>query len=497
MLTEIPHWLAQRAAAAPGRQALLCTGASWTFGQLDGWATATARRLAALGARPGDRVALLMGNSPEFVALLHAAPRLEIALAPLNTRLAAPELAWQLADAGARLLIYDDANAALAIDARAGLAAGFQAASVAELMAQRQADTELLSTIDLDAVFTIIYTSGTTGRPKGAMLTYGNYWWSAVGSALNLGTHADDRWLAMLPLFHVGGLSIVVRAAIYGIPLVLLRAFDPAEANRAIDEDGITIVSVVSTMVRRMLDARGAAAYPAALRCLLLGGGPAPQPLLEACAARGLPVAQTYGLTEAASQVATLAPADALRKLGSAGQPLLPTMLRIERDGSPAASGAVGEIVVRGPTVMRGYMNRPEATAEALRAGWLHTGDLGYLDEEGFLYVVSRRSDLIISGGENVYPAEIEATLLEHPAVAEAAVVGLPDADWGQAPAAAVVLHAGAAAAPAELIAFCRARLAGYKTPRLVRVVAGLPRNAGGKVQRDQLRELLEPPATP
>jgi O-succinylbenzoic acid--CoA ligase len=342
----------------------------------------------------------------------------------------------------------------------------------------------LRDTIDLSDVYTVIYTSGTTGRPKGALLTYGNYWWSAVGSALNLGSHTGDRWLVVLPLFHVGGLSILVRAAIYGIPAVVHSSFDPVAVNRAIDEDGVTIVSVVSTKLQRMLDQRGNRPYPAALRCVLLGGGPAPQPLLEACAARGVPVVQTYGLTETASQVATLAPADALRKLGSAGQPLLPTELRI------ASAGAmdVGEILVRGPTVMRGYINRPEETALALRDGWLHTGDLGYLDGEGYLYVVSRRHDLIISGGENIYPAEVESVLLVHPAVEEAAVFGLPDARWGHVPAAAVKLRGGMAASEAELIDFCRERLAGYKVPKLVRFTAALPRNAAGKLLREEIK---------
>jgi O-succinylbenzoic acid--CoA ligase len=253
----------------------------------------------------------------------------------------------------------------------------------------------------------------------------------------------------------------------------------------------VTIVSAVSAMLARMFDERGARPYPSALRCVLLGGGPAPLPLLEACANRSVPVAQTYGLTEATSQVATLVPADALRKLGSAGKPLLPTELRVERDGARAGPGQVGEILVRGPTVMQGYINRPDATAQALAGGWLHTGDLGCLDEEGYLYVASRRDDLIVSGGENVYPAEVEAVLLAHSAVEEAAVLGVPDRRWGQAPVAFVKLCAGAALSEDDVIAFCRARLAGYKTPKQVRFVDALPRNAGGKVLRKQLREML------
>src|SRR5690606_22452106 len=233
-------------------------------------------------------------------------------------------------------------------------------------------------------------TSGTTGRPKGAQLTYGNHWWSAVASALNLGLHGDDRWLACLPLFHVAGLSILMRSVIYGMTAVVHDRFDPERVNRAIDEDRVTIVSVVAATLQRMLEARGDRPYPGHLRCLLAGGGPVPVPLLEECHRRGLPVVQTYGLTETASQVVTLAPDDALRKIGSAGKPLLPNELRIvplgarsmeepgaaEETGPPAAAppGHVGEIAVRGPTVTPGYFRDPESTARALRDGWLYTG---------------------------------------------------------------------------------------------------------------------------
>jgi O-succinylbenzoic acid--CoA ligase len=258
--------------------------------------------------------------------------------------------------------------------------------------------------------------------------------------------------------------------------------------NRAIDEDGVTIISVVAAMLARMLDERGAQPYPPTLRTVLLGGGPAPRPLLEACAARGVPVVQTYGLTEAASQVATLAPGDALRKLGSAGKPLLPTQLRVVGPDGDRAPGEVGEIVVRGPTVTPGYLARPHATARARRGGWLYTGDLGYLDAEGYLYVVDRRDDLIISGGENIYPAEVEAVLLAHSAVMEAGVIGVADARWGQVVCAFVRLRPDSALAADELIAFCRERLARYKVPATIRFVETLPRNAAGKLLRRALR---------
>jgi O-succinylbenzoic acid--CoA ligase len=519
--TVLPNWLAHRAAVMADRPALLAGEARWTFAALDQAARATAHTLLAAGAQPGERVGLLLRNSAEFAAVVHAAPLAGVALVPLNTRLAAPELAWQLADSGARLLVFDAHNAALAKSALELMVEPPHALDVATLEIQRPevddrasgqvgewargrvaatpspprsfaySPARLNPTIDLSETFAIIYTSGTTGQPKGAMLSYGNFWWSAIGSALNLGTHADDRWLAAMPLFHVGGLSILVRAAIYGITAIVHQAFDPSAVNQAIDTEGVTIVSAVSAMLARMLDERGERPYPPALRCVLLGGGPAPLPLLEACAARGVPVAQTYGLTEATSQVATLPPADALRKLGSAGKPLLPTQLRVEREGAPTGPGEVGDILVRGPTVMRGYINRPDATARALADGWLHTGDLGYLDAEGYLYVASRRDDLIVSGGENVYPAEVEAALLAHPAVEEAAALGAPDERWGQVPVAFVKLRANTALSEDEAIAFCRARLAGYKAPKRVRFVDALPHNAGGKVLRNQLREML------
>lgn len=487
----LPDWLARRAALHPLRPALITPRETWTFADLHTWSAQIAARLLDMGVRPGNRVAVLARNSPAYVAVIHAAPRCGAVLAPLNIRLTPAELAWQLANCSPSLLLYDTEHA--------GVAAGFtDVTRVALEDLGPSGQTANASTesyiLRLDAPHTIIFTSGVTGRPKGAVLTIGNHWWSAIGSALNLGLRDDDRWLAVLPLFHVGGLAIVLRGAIYGIPVVLHERFDPAAALAAIDRQGVTIVSLVAVMLRRMLDLHGAAPLPAHLRCILLGGGPVPHSLLEICAARKAPVALTYGLTETASQVATATPADVLRKPGSVGQPLLPTEVRILCEGRDAAPGEVGEICVRGPTVTPGYYGHPEATAAAIVDGWLHTGDLGYRDAEGFLYVVDRRSDLIISGGENVYPAEVESVLLTHPAVADAGVIGVPDPTWGQAPAAFVVPAEGCTpneTLAAEVLAFCRERLAAYKCPRSVRFVTALPRTAAGKLQRVKLRDML------
>ena len=449
--------------------------------------------LAYRAASTPDRVATLLHNGSGAATLVHAALRLGAVLVPLNVRLGDAELAWQVGDAAPRLLVVDARTAAHA-DAARGAGPTLSVASLGDRAGDDDGSppVPLRAEHDPDAPLAIIYTSGTTGRPKGATLTVGNFWWSAVGSALNLGTRADDRWLACLPLYHVGGLSIVLRAAVYGSAAVVHDGFDAAAVNAAIDADGITIVSVVAVMLARMLDARGGRPYPASLRCVLLGGGPAPRALLERFAALGVPVVQSYGLTEAASQVATLAPEDALRRLGSAGRALYPNAVRVAVDGRDAAPDEPGEILVRGPIVMTGYAGRPDATARAVVDGWLHTGDVGRLDADGYLYVLDRRDDLIVTGGENVYPAEVEAVLLAHAWVAEGAVVGAPDETWGQRVVAVVRLAAGAPAAvdaSAALLAHCRTSLAGYKVPREIRVVtAPLPRTASGKVRRAELR---------
>jgi O-succinylbenzoic acid--CoA ligase len=495
---SMPDWLRQRARLSPDRVALISDGEMLTYGDLDAHVDVTAACIRDEGVQPGELVALLGQNSLAYAIAIHAFARTGAVLMPLNTRLTPAELAWQLQDAGVHRLIYDEANReaaqivrgevaplqvmaleALAGPAGAGRPEAFQgpaSASVAE------------SLFDLSTLHSVVYTSGTSGKPKGAMLTYGNHLWSATASALNLGLDANDRWLACLPLFHVGGLSILLRSVIYGTTAVIHAGFDASRVNAAIDYDRVTIVSVVANMLQRMLDERSDRPYPETLRSVLLGGGPAPEPLLRRCAAIGVPVVQTYGLTETASQIATLAPEDALRKLGSAGKPLFGSELRIvSEDGSDCPFGTAGEIVVRGPTVTPGYVNKPDETVAAIREGWLHTGDVGYVDAEGYLYVLDRRDDLIVSGGENVYPAEVEAVLQSHPDVLEAGVFGIEDDRWGRAPAAVVVLHPGASNDSSSLIAYCRERLAAYKTPCRIDFADALPRNAAGKLVRREL----------
>lgn len=485
MSAPIFDWLAHRALVLPAHPAVVAGGETVSFAELARRASALATRLRASGVAPGDCVALLGHNSADFVAAVHAVPRTGAILLPLNARLGPDELGWQLRDAGVRILLHDDAAAPLATKAAATANAACVPLAAPELAAEAAADASLQFEHEPDDPFAVIYTSGTTGSPKGARLTYANFQASAAASAFNLGVLPSDRWIACMPMFHVGGLSIVTRSAIYGTTVVVHAAFDEHAVNAELRDRGASLLSVVATMLRRMLDADDLP-YPPTVRGVLVGGGPVDESLLRRAADRGLPVLQTYGLTETTSQVTTLAPADALAHLGAAGKPLLGTRVRVD-----AAPGEPGEILVRGAVVTAGYLNRPDATARALRDGWLHTGDIGRLDLDGFLYVLDRRDDLIVSGGENVYPAEVEQAARACPGVADLAVIGLPDERWGQVVAAAVV--------PAEtfdeaaFVAFLRARLAGYKVPRIVRTVEALPVTASGKVRRNVVREWFTP----
>jgi len=319
---------------------------------------------------------------------------------------------------------------------------------------------------DLGAICSQVATSGTTGGPRPVGLTYGNHLWSAVGSAFNLGVDPDDRWLCCLPLHHVGGLSILMRSVIYGTGAVVHDGFDVDAVADSLERDGVTLASLVTTQLVRLLESGVDVSAP---RVILVGGGPVPSEVLEEALGRGATVVQTYGLTEAASQVTTLAPADARRKLGSAGRPLLTTHLRIQE----------GEILVQGPTIAPGAADED---------GWLHTGDLGSIDADGFLYVTDRIGDVIVTGGENVIPAEVEAVLLSHPDVADAAAVGRADPEWQEAVTAVVVACEGADVSAEALRAHCAAELSPYKVPKRFEFVAELPRTASGKVMRRALR---------
>lgn len=463
---------------APEALALTFAGQQWTYAA---WDSEVGRWVAALRARGvggGDRVALLSTNHAAAAHLFFALGRLGAVLAPLNARLTRAELAPLVEDVAPRLTL-----ALGSLTERLPGAEPLETFVAPALEPVREAPLPL----ETDSARVILFTSGTTGRPKGAVLTEGNFRASARGSAGNLGAHPAPRWLGTLPLFHVGGLAMLTRTAYDRGCLVLRERFEAEDTNRAIDAEGVTHASFVATTLERVLETREDRPVPATFRLALIGGGPVPAPLLARARAAGIVSLQTYGLTEACSQVTTERPHEADGH--TAGPPLTGLEVRIvDPQGQVLAPGQEGDIEVRGPTVMAGYLHRPEATREALRDGWLRTKDLGRLDARGRLTVLSRRTDLILRGGENIYPAELEAVLAAHPGVQEAAVVGLPDARWGEVPVAFVVAREGASPLP-ELEAWCRASLAGFKIPARFLPIDALPRNAMGKLERTRLRE--------
>jgi O-succinylbenzoic acid--CoA ligase len=426
--------LAANARRRPDRDALVVDGERLSWTELSRRAVPAAGGLAERGVRAGDRVAVLLPAGVDFAVTLHACLLLGAAVLPVDLRLAPAERDARVAAAG----------------------------HVVDGPPEPPADNWVVSGEEPsdDTVVLAVHTSGTTSAPKLVELTWGNVTANAVGSALALGFDRRERWLCPLPLTHVGGLMVLLRSLVYGTAAHVLPApFDAERATDALMEDGITLASLVPTMLARMLDA--GLSRPPSLRAVLLGGAPADPALLARAAAAGVPVAQTYGLTEACSQVTTSEPGQP----ETAGWPLHGVGVEIADDG---------EIVVSGPTVAGG--------------GPLHTGDLGRLDERGRLIVIGRKADTIVTGGENVAPAEVEAVLLAHPAVAEAGVFGRPDPEWGEAVTARVVLRAGASATPEELRAFCAERLAGFKVPKAIEPSAEpLPRTASGKLLRREL----------
>ena len=481
-------WLAARSHASPDAVALIAGDNQWTYAELNTHVANLCARLVAMGVQPGDMIGVLMPNCFEYVCLIHATARLNAILIPLNTRLTATEIDWQLTHTGSKLLI---ATRALEKTVAGLTFSGITLLYERDLAATREdASSYLDGQIELASPYAIVFTSGTSGHPKGVLLTYSNFFYSAMASAYRLGVLPNDRWLCILPLYHVGGLSVILRSCLYGTAVDLHNGFDVATLNHTLSTQPITLISLVPTMLHRLLEVRGDAQWSDTLRLVLLGGAAASPELIRRCQKENVPVATTYGLTEAASQVATALPQEVIHKPSSVGKPLLFTSVRIvDENGCEKPWGEYGEIVVSGPTVMQGYFNNDEATG--LKSAELYTGDIGCLDEDGDLRVIQRRSDLIVSGGENVYPAEVESILKQHPGVKTVCVVGIDDEEWGQKVAAAIVLHNGAALTAPEVFTYSRQHLAGYKQPRLVRFVDSLPQTASGKTHRPAVVELL------
>jgi fatty-acyl-CoA synthase len=493
-------WLAKRAQLTPERVALIeaAPGRETTFAQWNERAARTAALLNELGIGRGELVSVISGNRAEYLDLLFACNKTGAVLHNLNWRLAVPELAGILAEAQPRVLIYSGEWRDTVESLRPGLpfvsrfvaldepAPGDTPFALRDLLPPVHTSVEL----DADDPWAIYYTGGTTGLPKGAVLTHGNMTWNSVNTVTSWGVTAEDCAPLQLPLFHIGGPNIFMLPLVHvGGRTILCERFDVEQTFDLVDSGDITHLVGVPTMYLMLQQhPRWDGTDFSRLRLVISGGAPCPQSVMQRFWERGVDFKVGYGLTEAAGNNFWLPPAQVRSRPGSVGFPLFHIDMRIARqDGSECGPDEVGELLIRGPHVFAGYLNQPEATAQVFRDGWLCTGDLASRDDGGFYSIVGRCKEMFISGGENVYPAEIESALHAHPAVAEAAVLGIPDPVWGEVGRAVVVLADGAAATVAELTAFLSDRLARYKVPRSIVFVSALPRTAIGKVDRTQL----------
>ncbi|MFJ7153940.1 long-chain fatty acid--CoA ligase [Streptomyces sp. NPDC101118] len=505
----IGSWPARRARKTPDRTAVVHDGRSWTYRELHGRVLRLAHALRALGVAPGDRIAYLGPNHPAFLETLFAAGTLGAVFVPLNTRLTAPELAYNLADSGSTVLVHAQelAGTARAAAAEAGVphrivvegptedgAHGYE-----ELLAGAGTGP-LDEAVAPDDPCMIMYTSGTTGRPKGAVLSHAGITWNSVNVLVDTDLAADEVTLVVAPMFHTGGLNMTcLPTLLKGGRVVLLGSFDADRVLELVEELGVTYMFGVPTMYDAMAARpRWATADLSSLHTLNCGGAPVPTRTIATYLDRGLAFSQGYGMTEASPGVLFLDREQASAKAGSAGVPHFFTDTRVVLpDGREAGPGERGEILVQGPNVMTGYWGRPEDTEAAFASAdeggdggrWLRTGDVVRLDEDGYAYIVDRVKDMFVSGGENVYPAEVEDALLTHPEVAECAVFGVPDPVWGEVGRAVVVLRPGARAGEDELLGHLRGRLAKYKIPKSLVLAHDLPRTASGKIVKPAVRE--------
>jgi fatty-acyl-CoA synthase len=494
----IGRWARDRGRVTPDRVAIDFLDTETTYAELDERSERLAGSLLADGVARGDRVASLTGNRPEHVELLFACAKAGLILAPINHRLAPAEIAYQLDDAEPTVLFVGDDHDPLAD-------AALEAASASPRLLRLDRDAlDAVSgdaqdarhaRVDDDDPLLLVYTSGTTGSPKGALLTHANCFWTNLSLDRTSDVLTTDVVLQVLPQFHVGGWNVQPLLAWWkGATVVLEPSFDPARALDLILRKRVTTMMGVPATYLFTAEEKGFAdADLSSLRLAVVGGAPMPEALLRTWGERDVMLVQGYGLTEAAPNVLCVPPEHARRKLGYAGRPYphVEVALADERTGEHLAGSARGELLVRGPNVFPGYWRNPEATARTIVDGWLRTGDVAERDDEGFYRIRDRVKDMYISGGENVYPAEVESVLHDHPAVVEAAVVGVPHERWGEVGVAFVVLRDGTDATAEDLLAACRERLARFKVPVSVRFFDELPRSAMNKVLKTDLRASL------
>jgi fatty-acyl-CoA synthase len=496
-------WLSRRRIYTPDRVAVVddTCGRRYTFRELDARASRLASFLKGpLCVRPGDRVACLSTNRVEYLDLYFACGKIGAMLVPLNVRFPAVEIVDLLQDCQAQLLVYESAFAEIAAAAsRAGVISQLlpldsadqhgDRRSVGELLADDQASDELSDVYeaDEDDVAMILYTSGTTGRAKGAMISYRQIHWNAVNTTIGLQLTQNDVTFLNMPLYHIGGWHVLFTPLMQlGGRVILQSRFNAERCNKLIGTEGVTILFGVPTMLRMMWEAPNfAAADFSSVRCAIFGGEPCPLPVIEAYQERGVAMRQGYGLTEAGPNCFSLPAEDAIRKRGSIGFPNFHVGVRlVKENGSEAGVGEVGELWMKGPHVFTGYWADAKATAETLRDGWISTGDLMTRDDEGYYYVVGRKKEMYVSGGENIYPAQVERILHLHEAVAQAAVIGVPDPKWGETGWAFVKLHTGRSLSEPELIGWCKQHMAAFQCPTKIVIADDLPIGPSGKIDK-------------
>jgi fatty-acyl-CoA synthase len=500
-MMHLGDWTAYWAQRTPEATALHepLSGRLWTYRRLDERANRLANAFAAAGVRRGDRVAVLAHNRGEHFETLFACAKLGALFAPLNWRLAAAELDAIIADAEPRVLIYDRACSELAHSLTTPVAQRFSldddgaAASYAATLEAGAATPPPAGDIDLEDALILCYSSGTTGRPKGALLAHRQLLFNSLSTHLAIGLGAGDSTLVFMPLFHTGGLNCLATPLLHhGGRVVIMPTFDAERALRIASDERVTLHMGVPTIFELWRDHPSFARLDlSATRMVLCGGAPCPLPLIETYRERGILFRQGYGLTEVGPNCFSLTPEDAFRKAGSVGWPNFYLQARIINDaGAQLPPGEVGELALGGPMVTLGYFRNADATAQAFRGTrWFHTGDLVRRDADGYHYIVDRKKDMFISGGENVYPAEVELALSSLPGVAEACVIAVPDARWGEVGRAIVVAAAGAALDDKTVLAHLGGRLARYKIPKTVVFTDALPRNPTGKIVRPRVRE--------
>lgn len=469
---ETQNWLLKQAATQPNQIAIDDGNERLSFAELKKQVEVLVGKIDHLN--PGSRVGILATNTLMSYKLSLAIMCSGRTIVWLNWRLAGEELERQIKDSGLQLCLVENSLW------RSGMTDPFK--SYSAFLITSADPGELIPVFKSDWVASIMYTSGTTGRPKGVLQTFGNHFYSAVSSALNLGLSSADKWLCVAPIFHISGFSIIMRGLIYGMTVRLVEKFRAEELERILANETVTIMSVVPFMLKKLIQQQNKTNthYNSAFRCMLLGGGTIDRETLEACLQRSIPVVQCYGMTETCSQIVALRSADALLKLGSVGQPLFSTQLKLSKDG---------EILLKTPALTPGYLNLPDKLPSKMIDGWYRTGDIGHLDKEGYLYIDGRADEMLISGGENIFPQEVEQIYQRYPQINEVAVVGQNDSVWGQVPVAFVV--SDRRLSPTKLINYGYEHLARYKVPQHYIFVSELPKNASGKIRRFMLREKL------